>query len=439
LLMQAVMQTSIDELARQLTFGGLAEVDSDFVAFRKVLQRWLPQSVTTAQQEAMGKGLSTMMSSIGGASPDQTAMKEFVTSMRKSVEGISDHRKFCIEIMQAFEKLTTRKFVFFGNADNENEWQISPFGDRAIATLIDGTPGMATTITLQQATGDWRISSLFNELANEPKPATTLPSSTASIPSNAKTVTRCYSVGSFVTERFFTGKGNYDTKEDYDTYETEIEQSLQDLAKTVTATCTQPPKFVQVLSSSRCLLIGHTEAGHQEIADFMSDIGINNDRIRLRVKGGDITSDEGKMLGIELTLAQRVLSPKEVDKLWQISSLDAAKRDFAEENDLMLNLVDMDETIASGTRSPFQEPRRIPLAIAARIVPGTKQIQIRFDMRGYASEKERFVMPRFHTLTDGQSVLFTMNSSCFWVVTADIVRDAIVGANQADKAVAPTN
>ncbi len=67
MLMQAVMQTSIDELSRQLTFGGVAEGEPDFVAFRKVLQRWLPQSVTTAQQEAMGKGLSTIMSSTGGA------------------------------------------------------------------------------------------------------------------------------------------------------------------------------------------------------------------------------------------------------------------------------------------------------------------------------------------------------------------------------------
>ena len=165
-LMQAVIQTNIDEATRQFTFG-VAEDDPELVAFRKVLQRWLPQSVTTAQQEAMGKGLSTMMSSIGGAAPDQTALKEFVSSIRESVGGIRDHRKFCIDIMRAFEKRTTKKFIFFGNADQENEWQISQFGDRAIATLIDGKPGMATTITLQQANGTWRISSLFNELAIE--------------------------------------------------------------------------------------------------------------------------------------------------------------------------------------------------------------------------------------------------------------------------------
>ncbi len=176
--MQAVMQTSIDELSRQLTFGGVAEGEPDFVAFRKVLQRWLPQSVTTAQQEAMGKGLSTIMSSTGGGSPDHAALNEFVISLRESVAGIGDHRKFCIEIMQALEKRTNRKFVFFGNADHENEWQISPFGDRAIATLIDGSPGMATTITLQQANGTWRISSLFNERIIEAQPATPSPIST---------------------------------------------------------------------------------------------------------------------------------------------------------------------------------------------------------------------------------------------------------------------
>ncbi len=140
------MQTSMDELARQQTTGGLTEVDPGTVAVRKVLQRWLPQSLSADQQEYIGKGLSTMMSSIGGTSPDQTGLKEFVISMRKSVEGISDHRKFCVEIMKAYEKLTTSRFVFFGNADHKNEWQISQFGDRAIATLIDGSPGMATTI-----------------------------------------------------------------------------------------------------------------------------------------------------------------------------------------------------------------------------------------------------------------------------------------------------
>lgn len=200
LLMSAMMQTSMDELVRQQTTGGLSEVDPGTVAVRKVLQRWLPQSLSADQREYVGKGLSTMMSSIGSASPDQAALKEFVISMRKSVEGIADHRKFCVELMQAYEKLTTKPFVYFGNADQKNEWQISQFGDRAIATLIDGSPGMATTITLQQASGDWRISSLFNELVAEAQPITPSPNATGADQSNSKMITRRYSVGSFVAE-----------------------------------------------------------------------------------------------------------------------------------------------------------------------------------------------------------------------------------------------
>ena len=440
MLMSAVMQTSIDELTQQMS-GGLAEVNPDFVAFRKVLQRWLPQSVTTAQQEAMGKGLSTMMSSLGGASPDPAAMKEFVTSMRKSVEGISDHRKFCIEIMQAFEKLTKRKFVFFGNADHENEWQISPFGDRAIATLIDGSPGMATTITLQQANGTWRISSLFNELVIEAQPATTSPTSNASIPSNAKTVTRRYSVGSFVTESFFTDKGNSETQEAYDKHEPELEQSMQDLAKTVTATCSQPPKFVQVLSNSRCLLIGHTEAGHQEIADFMRDIGINNDRIRLRGVTIEITKDEAKSLGIELSHHVVLRSTEDAEKLRTFqkdekSDSENSSRDghYRENSSRDFHFVAMEALIQSGTRTHMKTSNGLEqVPIAARIVPGTKEVQIRIDLYGYSDGSEHF-HPQFQTLTDGQSVVFALAGDLWWLGTADIVHDANALSEKTDKA-----
>ncbi len=190
MLMQAVMQTNIDELSRQLTFGGVAEGEPDFVAFRKVLQRWLPQSVTTAQQEAMAKGLSTMMSSIGGASPDHAALNEFVISLRESVAGISDHPKFCIEIMQAFEKRTKRKFVFFGNADHENEWQISPFGDRAIATLIDGSPGWRPRLRCSRPTalGESQACSMSGLLRLNQPPSH--PSSTASPPNQRALTTK---------------------------------------------------------------------------------------------------------------------------------------------------------------------------------------------------------------------------------------------------------
>lgn len=432
LLMQAVMQTSIDDLSRQLAFGGVAEVEPDFVAFRKVLQRWLPQSVTTAQQEAMGKGLSTIISSIGGASPEQTTMKEFVTSMRKSVEGIADHRKFCVELMQAFEKLTTKPFVYFGNADQKNEWQISQFGDRAIATLIDGSPGMATTITLQQASGDWRISSLFNELVAEAQPITPSPNAIGAEQSNSKIITRRYSVGSFVTESFFTGKGNYDLKEIYEKYETDIEQSLADLAKTVTATCSQPPKFVQVLSSSRCLLIGHTEAGHQEIANFMSDIGISNDRIRLRGVAIEITKDDVKSLGIDLT--QEFIQLLSSEKAEQLRAFQKEKKPESESGSHEFNFVAMDEAIQSGTRTHVKTMEvALQFPFAARIVPGTMKVQIRMDFHSASGGVEIF-SPRIQSLSDAQSVLFVFGDDLYWLASAEIVQDAIVGAEHNDKA-----
>jgi hypothetical protein len=436
LLMSAVMQTNIDELVRQHPLGGLSEVDPGTVAVRKVLQRWLPQSVSAAQQEAMGKGLSMMMNSMGGVSPDPTAVQEFIASTRNGVKGIADHRKFCVEIMQALESRIKEPYRFFGKIGQNPEWQISQSGERSIATLIDGSPGMPTTITLQQASGTWRISSVFNELVHEPKPTIDSQSATAPEQPNPKTVTRQYSVGSFITETFFTGKGSYDLKEVYDRYETEIERSLQDLAKTVSSACIQPPKFVQILSDSRSLLVGHTEAGHQEIASFMRDIGINNDRIRLRGVWVEITQDEAKKLGIEL--AQHGLLAEEVRFLLEFANGETAKSSKVDKKqisgDTYIEIAGMDESIPSGVRTPLKQNRLpIPVTIAARIVPGAKQIQIRLDMFGLGNEKTQYVSPRFQTLTDGQSVLFWIADDHYWLATADIVRDAMAGAVDAYK------
>ena len=248
-------------------------------------------------------------------------------------------------------------------------------------------------------------------------------------------MTRRYSVGSFVTESFFTGKDNRDTKEVYDKYETEIEQSLQDLVKTVTAACTQPPKFVQVLSSSRCLLIGHTEAGHQEIVDFMSDIGISNDRIRLRGVAIEITSDESKTLGIELSqqALHQVISPEQVEKLREFSK---SRPSVLENSSDVVSFVAMDETLVSGTQRPLKimGDFPIPLTIAARITPGRKQIQIRMDMHRIGNTDAEYVAPQFQTLSDGQSVLFATLENFYWLATADIVHDTIALAEKADQA-----
>ena len=237
----------------------------------------------------------------------------------------------------------------------------------------------------------------------------------------AKTVTRRYSVGSFVTESFFTDKGNPETQEAYDKHEPEIEQSLRDLAKTVTATCTQPPKFVQVLSNSRCLLIGHTEAGHEEIADFMRDIGINNDRIRLRGVTIEISKDEAESLGIELTHGVLLRSSEDAEKL---RAFQKDEKSDSENSSRDFHFVAMDARIQSGTRTHMKTSDGLEqVPIAARIVPGTKEVQIRIDRYGYSNGSEHF-HPQFQTLTDGQSVLFALAGDLWWLGTADIVRDS---------------
>ncbi len=169
LLMSALQLTGSVDLAKNQGAEASSGTDSGVAAVSEVFKRWLPQSANAEQLKAMRDGLTTMLNALGGASPDQSALQAYVISMRKSVEGIGDHRKFCVEMMRAYEKLTTKPFVYFGNSERQSEWQVSGFGDRAIATLVDGSPGMATTITLQQATGTWRISSLFNELVKVTK------------------------------------------------------------------------------------------------------------------------------------------------------------------------------------------------------------------------------------------------------------------------------
>ncbi|MBL8817851.1 MAG: hypothetical protein JNL58_17630 [Planctomyces sp.] len=434
LMMSALQLNGLEEAASMPAPDGSTKLDSGVTAVREVLQRWLPQTADPEQSKAMKDGLSTMLNAIGGTPPNPSEVQGFVVSMRKSVEGIDDHGKFCIEMMQAYETLTSKPFVYFDSAGPQPEWQVSQFGERAIATLGDGSPH-STTITLQHTNGTWRISSLYNELLNGSNPAEQSPGAASVESSDSRTVTRRYSVGSFVTETYFTGKGSYDLQEVYEKYETEIEQSLQDLAKTVTAACSRPPRFVQVLSSSRALLVGHTVAGHQEIADFMSDIGISNDRIRLRGECIAITSEDATTIGLELT--QRVLSPEDIEKLRVFAKSDSAKSRKSEKeksNDMFINLAVMDETILSGTRTPLKNSGLIPLSIAARIIPGTETIQLRFDTHGLEKNGVEYIAPLFQSVGESQAALLPLGEDFYWIVTADIVHLPNAGANRTDQA-----
>lgn len=449
LMVSAMQMTAMADLAKQN--GG----DSDLgtMPIHEVLKRWSSPNPTQEQQQAAGDALSTMFGvAFGGPAPQDSAIRGFIDAIRKSAERVTDHRKFSVGMMNAYQQITGEPFGYF---DAENaDWQVSQFGENALATLVvrpepsaqtagtDSTTyehnsssnGSAQTpeLTLKKVDGTWRVFSLFKERLNKAEPTSQVPSTPDLDPSTSKTITKRYSVGSFVTESYFVGKGSYDLKEVYDKYETDIEQSLQDLAKTVTAACTQPPKFVQVLSSSRCLLVGHTATGHQEIADFMSNIGITNDRIRLRGDMIAITWDEAKTLGIELTqhaLSPHPLSTDQVEKLLEFSKgkqLEAInKRDD-------LTFFAMDEIIYSGTQTPVKmSVAALQWTIAARLIPNSNTMQIRMDMG------TQYFVPRFQTLSDGQSVLFSFGDDheigLFWLATAEIVREKIVGAEKLTK------
>ncbi len=103
LLLSSMQLTGSVDLAKQQGATGEA-VDAGVLAVSDVLKRWITKDTSAEQQKAMGDGLSTMWSAIGGASEDPSALKAFRISMRKSVEGISDHRKFCVEMMQSLRE-----------------------------------------------------------------------------------------------------------------------------------------------------------------------------------------------------------------------------------------------------------------------------------------------------------------------------------------------
>ena len=129
----------------------------------------------------MGDGLSSMFGAIGGATPSKPSIQGYIVDMRKSAEGIRDHRKFCIEMMKAYEKLTNKPFVYFNGVESNPEWQVVQPSERAaLGTLGDGTV-LSHTITLQQVNGTWRISSLFNErqLSEDAQPKEPAPSTAA--------------------------------------------------------------------------------------------------------------------------------------------------------------------------------------------------------------------------------------------------------------------
>ena len=370
------------------------------------LEQHAHQLAEKLKQSKLPDALSSMFDAIGGASRGEPTIQGYIVNLRKSAESISDHRKFCVEMMKAYQKLTNKPFAYFDGVELNPEWQVVQLSERAaLGTLGDGTTP-AHKISLQQVNGTWRISSLFNEDLKKEGQTGELPKSVNIDLKSSKIITKRYSVGSLVTESNFVGKGNHDLKEVYDKYEVEIEQSLQQLAKTVTSTCAQPPKFVQVLSDSRSLLVGHTAKGHQEIASFMSDIGINNDRIRLRCVGIEITHDDAKTLGIDLK--QQVLSPEQVEKLREFLT---NKSSSSENGNDPVIVIAMDEIIVSGTRTPLKVTGApVSLTVASRIVPGTDEIQIRTDMHGLGNSEVQYVFPRFQTLSDGSVSFHPLNA-----------------------------
>ena len=138
----------------------------------------------------------------------------------------------------------------------------------------------------------------------------------------------------------------------------------------------------------------------------MSDIGINNDRIRLRCVGIEITHDEAKTLGIDLK--QQVLSPEQVKKLREFST---NKKSSSENGNDAKIVIDMDEVTPSGTRTPLKMTGApVNLTVASRIVPGTDEIQIRTDMHGLGNSEVQYVFPRFQTLTDGSVSFHPLNA-----------------------------
>jgi len=180
-MMSAMQLTSSVELGKQQGADVSTAVDAGVLAVNEVLKHWITKETSAEQQKAMGDALSSMFRAIGGASPGEPTIQGYIVNLRKSVEGISDHRKFCVEMMKAYEKLTNKPFVYFNGVESNPEWQVVQLSERAaLGTLGDGTV-LSHTITLQQVNGTWRISSLCNErqLSEDAQPKEPAPSTAA--------------------------------------------------------------------------------------------------------------------------------------------------------------------------------------------------------------------------------------------------------------------
>ncbi|MFM2219961.1 MAG: hypothetical protein RL240_4279 [Planctomycetota bacterium] len=166
LLISAVQLSESVEYAKNHGADTETAIEESVTKVREVLGKWLPGN-TTAEAIATMRGLEQQAVNeafgTGEAPTDDSSLKVFVTAVRKSSERITNHRKFAVEIMRAFDGMTNNKFAYFDQGNTKAVWQVSQFGDRALGTLVDGTASFAT-ITLERAKGTWRISSMFNEL-----------------------------------------------------------------------------------------------------------------------------------------------------------------------------------------------------------------------------------------------------------------------------------
>ncbi len=184
LLVSAMQMTAMVDLAKQ-TGGNLSHGTAPI---SEALEHWLKPNPTQEQQQAASDALSMMFSlAFSGTSPDITAITGYTDAIRKIAERITDHRKFSVDMLNAYYRLTGEPFAYFGAKNSQ--WQVTQSGETALATLIIHTTptteaaGIASVASehsssftdaaqtpvmiLKNANGTWRIASLFNELLKE--------------------------------------------------------------------------------------------------------------------------------------------------------------------------------------------------------------------------------------------------------------------------------
>ena len=221
-----------------------------------------------------------------------------------------------------------------------------------------------------------------------------------------------YHVGNLVSEALFHKPADGRSGPTDAEKSAEVRQALDDVVSLIQTASDPAPRFVNVVPGSLSVIVRNSETGHRKVRDVLSKIGANSDaKIRLSIV--PLYDDDGETSDavedvLEGMLGKPVLTRSQVDAVRKMISKSELRQKAALPDRILLP--GKPETITLAWRA---------VTALARVVPGTKRIQVRLEQTNTSNGKVTPVVT-METINEGEGmVLFPANiSDVIWLVTA---------------------